>query len=81
MLQLTTVIEADQRIPLASVTAEKRAASPTQFTRERIADGKDHFVQTIIDTSSIFYGVATDPSGTPSDGTNPLIVRDDTGPL
>ena len=69
LLRLTTVIEDDQRI---DVSAAKRIASPTQFTRTRIADGKDHFQYCSIDKSSINY---TAQGG---NGTDPLVVRDDT---
>ena len=57
-LRLTTVIDADQRIGIPgtktanAVTAKKRLASPTQFIRERSADGKDHFQYCTIDTGS-----------------------------
>jgi hypothetical protein len=76
-LRLTTVIDADQRIPADRVTAEKRPASPTQFTRERSADGKDHFQYCTIEPSSFYYGTQKDVNGDPSDGTNALVCRDD----
>jgi hypothetical protein len=75
VLQLTTVIEGDTR---GDNTAVKRPASPTQFTRERTADGKDHFQYCEIDVSSIYYSTQKDKDGKSSDGTNPLICRDDT---
>lgn len=77
-LRLTTVVEHDQRIPADPVTAKKRAASPTRFTRERSIDGKDHFQYNTVELSSIYYSSDTDVNGDPSDGTNFLIARDDT---
>jgi hypothetical protein len=74
-LRLTTVIAADIRI---DASAKKRVSSPTQFTRRRAADGKDHFQYCVIDKSSIYYATQKDKDGNPSDGTNPLVVRDDT---
>jgi len=76
-LRLTTVIDADQRIPDDRITADKRPASPTRFARERSADGKDHFQYCSIETSSIYYATQKDMNGDASDGTNPLICRDD----
>ncbi len=83
-LRLTTVIEADQRIGIPStdsanaVTAVKRPASPTQYTRERSADGKDHFQYCTISPGSLNYATQTDINGNGPDGTNPLVMRDDT---
>ena len=68
-LRLTTVIDSDQRIP---VTATKRIASPTQFTRQRSADAKDHFQYCSIDLNSRYY---TAQGG---NGTDPFLQRDDT---
>ena len=49
-----------------------RPASPTQFVRERVVDGKDHFQYCVIDKSSINYAANM------GDGTNPVVIRDDT---
>ena len=68
-LRLTTVIEADRRI---SVKAVKRPASPTQFARERVADGKDHFQYCTVSVNSYYYQYNH------GDGTNPVVIRDDT---
>ena len=46
LLRLTTVIDADVRI--GDAKADKRVSSPTQFTRRRSADGKDHFQYCVI---------------------------------
>ena len=82
LLRLTTVIEADQRIGpnRPGRAAEKRTASPTQFARERSIDGKDHFqyCDDLTDQLSI-TPTQKDMNGDGSDGTNPLICRDDTG--
>jgi hypothetical protein len=75
VLRLTTVIESDQQIE--AVTAPKRFASPTIFTRERIADGRDHFQLCKISPASLYYATQKDLNGNPSDGKNPLIVRND----
>ena len=75
LFRLTTVIDADQRI---ASDAPKRTASPTQFARARSADGKDHFQYCSIATNSLYYSTQKDADGNPSDGTNPLVVRDDT---
>ena len=77
LLRLTTVIESDQQIP---ILATKRIASPTEFARERTADGKDHFQYCTLDVNSLNYvnGAQKDINGNPPDGTNPLIMRDDT---
>jgi hypothetical protein len=72
LLRLTTVIEADQRIPAKDVTAAARTASPTLFDRERSADGKDHFQYCSVAPNSLYYA----QNG--GDGTNPVVVRDDT---
>src|SRR5262249_30258113 len=53
-------------------------ASPTRFIRRRSADGKDHFQFCTIAPHSIYYATQHDKDGKPGDGTNPLIVRDDT---
>jgi hypothetical protein len=82
-LRLTTVIESDQRIGIPNtstaeaVTAEKRPASPTQFARERSADGRDHFQRCTLAPGSLYYATQTDINGNSSDGTNPLVMRDD----
>jgi hypothetical protein len=68
-LRLTTVIEADIRIP---AFAAKRPASPTLFERRRIADAKDHFRYCVIAPNSLNYAAAG------GNGTDPVIVRDDT---
>src|SRR5262249_6349525 len=41
-------------------------------------DGKDHFQWCAIDKSSRYYTSQVDKDGHEADGTNPLIVRDDT---
>jgi hypothetical protein len=81
-LRLTTVIESDQRMV---VEANKRQASPTQFARERSADGRDHFQWCELAPGSLYYSNAltgapaqTDVDGNPPDGTNALVMRDDT---
>jgi hypothetical protein len=84
LLRLTTVIEADQRIGVPNtdtanaVTALVRNASPTIFTRERSADGRDHFQYCELAVNSLFYGTQKDANGEGSNGTDPLVVRDDT---
>jgi hypothetical protein len=84
ILRLTTVIEADQRIGIpntstaSAVTAKKRVASPTQFARERSVEGRDHFQYCTIDTGSLYYPTQIDINGNMSDGTNALVIRDDT---
>ena len=75
LFRLTTVIDADIRI---NATADKRLASPTKFTRRRSADGKDHFQLCMIAPNSLYYSTQKDMNGDSGDGTNPLIVRDDT---
>jgi hypothetical protein len=75
LLRLTTVIESDQRI---DVQAAKRPASPTQFARGRSADGRDHFQYCTLMPGSLYYSTQTDVDGQPADGTNPLVLRDDT---
>ena len=84
LLRLTTVIEADQRIGIPNtstanaVTALMRDASPTDFARERSIDGRDHFQYCTIAPGSRYYATQKDQNGNGSDGTNPLVVRDDT---
>jgi hypothetical protein len=68
-LRLTTVIDDDRRI---SAEAPMRTASPTQFARWRSADAKDHFQYASISVGSRNYQQAG------GDGTNPVVVRDDT---
>jgi hypothetical protein len=65
-LRLTTVIEADQGL---NVSAPRRIASPTQYSRVRVADGRDHFQYNAISVNSLNYD---------GDGTNPEVIRDDT---
>ena len=83
LLRLTTVIQADQQIGVpntstaGAVTAKSRIAAPTQYTRERSADGKDHFQYCEIAKGSLYYATQKDKDGNSSDGTNPLICRDD----
>ena len=72
VLRLTTVVDADVRIPDSDIQAKMRKASPTDFPRERVADGKDHFQYDMVSPGSIYY---TSGGG---DGTNPLVIRDDT---
>jgi hypothetical protein len=69
LLRLTTVIESDQRMP---IVANKRIASPTEFARQRTADGKDHFQYCSLAVSSLYYQSAG------GDGTDPYVARDDT---
>jgi hypothetical protein len=84
VFRLTTVIEADQRIGIPNtknanaVTALSRIASPTEFARERSADGKDHFQHCTISPGSLYYFTQTDINGAGDDGTHPLVMRDDT---
>ncbi len=84
VLRLTTVIEADQRIGVPNtdtenaVTALGRKSVPTQYTRERSADGRDHFQYCTIAPGSLNYTTQTDINGAMSDGTHPLVMRDDT---
>ena len=68
-LRLTTVIEDDQRMP---ISVPKRVASPTKFSRLRIADGGDHFQYCAISPNSLNYTAAG------GNGTDPYVVRDDT---
>jgi len=68
VLRLTTVIDADKML---DVEASKRLASPTQFTRKRSGDGKDHFQYCSIAVGSLNY------SAQGGDGTNPVVIRDD----
>jgi hypothetical protein len=70
VLRLTTVIQDDLRMP---ISAGKRIASPTRFARWRSVDARDHFQYAGIDPSSMNY---TTQGG---DGTDPVVVRDDTG--
>jgi hypothetical protein len=72
ILRLTTVIDADARIPDSDILAKMRKASPTQFARERVADGRDHFQYCAVAPHSIYY---TSDGG---DGTNLYVIRDDT---
>lgn len=74
-LLLTTVIDSDQRIP---ITAKKRIASPTQYSRRRSTDAKDHFQYCSVSPGSLNYKGQTGVGGELPDGTNPLIMRDDT---
>jgi len=74
-LRLTTVIEGDQTL---AAEAKKRKASPTKFARERRIDGKDHFQYCAIAKGSIYYETQTDINGDMSDGSSPLVMRDDT---
>jgi hypothetical protein len=76
-LRLTTVVEGDQRIDHDAVTAKARVASPTLFDRERSIDGKDHFQKCLITKSSRYYETQRDKDGNAGDGSNPLVVRDD----
>jgi len=68
-LRLTTVIEHDLKMPIA---VGQRTASPTQFSRWRVADARDHFQYNYVAVGSLYY---TQDGG---DGTNPYVVRDDT---
>jgi hypothetical protein len=76
LLRLTTVIDSDTRMD--KVTAAKRVASPTKFTRERSADGGDHFQYCSLAVNSRYYQTQKDINGNTCDFTNPLILRDDT---
>jgi hypothetical protein len=76
LLRLTTVVEAD--VVIGTARAAKRQASPTKFTRRRRADGKDHFQFCAISTNSLYYSTQKDIDGASGDGSNPLVVRDDT---
>ncbi len=75
LLRLTTVVESDIRI---TAKAPKRIASPSQFSRRRSADGKDHFQYCAITPFSTYWATQKDAEGNPSDGKNALICRDDT---
>jgi hypothetical protein len=75
ILRLTTVIDDDSQM---DIFAAKRMVSPTQYTRFRTADARDHFQYDTIDLSSVNYPDQKDKDGNPGDGTNPIIVRDDT---
>ncbi len=55
-----------------------RPASPTDFARERSIDGRDHFQYCTIAPGSRYYATQKDKDGNGSDGTNPLVCRDDT---
>jgi hypothetical protein len=83
-LRLTTVIEADQTIGIPHtdsedfVTAKMRKASPTKYARKRTIDGKDHFQYCVLAPGSLFYKTQKDIAGDAADGTNPLVLRDDT---
>jgi hypothetical protein len=72
MLRLTTVVEADERIPYEDVTALGRVASPNLYDIERAIDGKDHFQYCTVSKGSLYYKT----SG--GDGTNDYVARDDT---
>lgn len=69
LLRLTTVIDADIRLP---AHAPQRQASPTKFTRSRSADAKDHFQYCVVCPGSLNY------LSQGGDGNNPLVMRDDT---
>jgi hypothetical protein len=74
-LRLTTVIDDDRRL---DIQAPRRVASPTQFSRWRSSDGKDHFQYCAVSQDSLYY--ANPPSGgPPGNGTDPVVMRDDTG--
>jgi len=68
-LRLTTVIEDDLRMP---ISVPKRTASPTQFSRWRVADARDHFQYNSVALGSLYY------KQDGGDGTNPYVARDDT---
>ena len=70
VLRLTTVIDSDIRLP---ITANKRKASPTRFTRARLADAKDHFQYGAVSKGSPYY-----PQQSWPDPNNPGVIRDDT---
>ena len=69
-LRLTTVLEDDLRM---TISAPKRIASPTKFTRWRAADARDHFGSATVHPGSVFYGQQPGQNGT-----DPVVVRDDT---
>ena len=69
ILRLTTVIDDDLRLP---ISAPKRIASPTQFTRWGSADARDHFQYASVSPGSRNYQAMN------GDGTDPVVVRDDT---
>ena len=64
VLRLTTVIDDDRML---SAIADKRTASPTQFTRRRRADARDHFQYNRVLANSMYNTTAKDK-----------IARDDT---
>lgn len=77
LFRLTVVIDSDERL---AINSPKRIASPTKHSRSRSTDAKDHFQYCSIDLSSANYATQKDSDGNPSDGTNPLVMRDDTKP-
>ncbi len=68
-LRLTTVIEHDVNL---NASAPSRIASPTQFSRERSADARDHFQYASVSPGSRNYTAMN------GDGTDPVVIRDDT---
>ena len=68
-LRLTTVIEHDFHL---TASAPSRIASPTQFSRERTADARDHFGYASVSPGSCNYAAMN------GDGTDPVAIRDDT---
>lgn len=71
-LLLTTVIEGDWML---TTSAPKRIASPTQFSRWRLIDAKDHYQYNVVWYPSMLNQDSTTPNG---DTPGPLVVRDDT---
>ncbi|MHB8397358.1 MAG: hypothetical protein ACYDCI_00265 [Candidatus Limnocylindrales bacterium] len=69
VFRLTTVVDDDQML-LAKAT--KRTASPTQFTRRRRADCRDHFQYNRILAGSLYNSTVPAPINTD------IIARDDT---
>lgn len=74
-LRLTTVIEDDLRL---EATAGKRLASPTAFTRWRVADRRDQFLYAAVDTSSMNYAEMALQPDARTNAQLQVVVRDDT---
>ena len=54
------------------ISAGPRVASPTQYPRWRVTDGRDHYQYNSVSIGSPYY---TQGGG---NGTDPLVIRDDT---
>lgn len=69
LLVLTVTIDDDLGM---GITAPPLLTSPTVFPRWRVVDARDHFKYTTVSPSSRYYAAMG------GDGTDPLVVRDDT---